>query len=168
MSREYGYRIRCTNWIDCHNEIFDTYGEANALERFGLCRWTTTEDGRDFCLGCSERRAARKKVSEIVPPGTTLYTAFDALEAAGFAKMYETEDGEAHFFCCGKEVETTGFLGSATGAKCSICGTTVVDVTGPSFGRSTVSFADPDKVDTEDPVCWVILGDLPTPTEATP
>ena len=63
--------------------------------------------------------------------------------------------------CCGAQVAIRSFLGSAYEASCGKCGRFIYDVTGPTFGNSSVSICDGTKVDLEtDPErCWIAAQD---------
>jgi len=152
MSEDRGTTIRCDRY-ECNATVFeaDAAGARSRADRLG---WTRTECGRDFCRLCTEIRNKRKSPVEIAPEGLRLFEVFDAAEAAGWERRdYDEEAGMAHFFCCGQEVEVASIIGMPYYAKCRECGTAIADIFAPHVGRGSVVMADPDKVDTEDPVC---------------
>ena len=165
MSERTGTTINCDRTSCDRTEFGATPDDARGnAERFG---WTRTDDGRDFCPTCTEIRANRKKASDFVPEGVRLMTPFDAANAAGWERRdYDEESGEAHFYCCGSEVDVSAIIGIPYYAKCETCGTAIGDVLGPSFGKSSVAMADPDKVDTEDPHTWVVVAEYEAAREA--
>lgn len=57
--------------------------------------------------------------------------------------------------CCGSRVECRSFIGCTYQAQCKTCGKFVADVTGPSFGSSSVNFVDSKKVDVETEKRWI-------------
>lgn len=151
MSEKTGTTIFC-NGTNCQATVFDvepSQARASAV----VYGWTRHDNGRDFCRDCSAIRTKRKPLRELVDDGTQLYTAFDAAESLGWERRDEGGT-TAHFFCCGAEVEVSSMLGDAYAARCKTCGASIYNVLRPSFGNSWVSFPDPDKVDTEDPLCW--------------
>lgn len=163
MSEKTGTTIQCDRWTNkspCSSRVFEPTPEAarEFAERRG---WTREEDGRDFCPRCSEIRANRKPPADLVPDGVRVMEPFDACEAAGFERRdYNEETGEAHFYCCGQEVEYFHFIGVPYGAKCKVCGVQVGSVFSPQFLNGAVAFFDSDKVVTEDPASWVVVAEL--------
>lgn len=57
--------------------------------------------------------------------------------------------------CCGSEIEIRSMIGAAYFAECPRCGKFAVEVTGPSFGNSSVAFIDPEKVDVDTDKLWI-------------
>ena len=161
MSEKTGTTISCDRY-DCEDTAFGRTTE-EARETASRREWTKEEDGRDFCYTCTKIRAGRKKPAEVVPEGVRLFLVLDAAREAGF-DMHEfdqSDDDEGHYpWCCGQKAEVHSLIGSPYGVRCEKCGKAIADLFGPSFGNSWVQTCDSDKVDTEDPVCWVIVSEF--------
>jgi hypothetical protein len=159
VSATIGATIKCDRYVCDRSEFGDTLEQVrDKAVKWG---WSRTEDGRDFCPNCTEIRAKRKKPGEFAPAGVKVRRVFDAAEAAGWEKRdHDEATGNAHFFCCEKEVDVDSFLGAAYQAKCSVCGSAIASVLAPAFGRSSVAFLDSDKVDVEDPEHWVVVSEF--------
>ena len=160
MAEKTGTTITCDRY-GCEWSIHRPTPE-EAREYVAGRGWTRTEDGRDFCPDCTMLRAKRKKPRDLVPAGVPVRTVFGAAEAAGWERR--EDGGLSHFFCCGSEVEYHSILGDAYAASCSTCGAAIESVLAPSFGRSSVAFTDSDKVDVEDPECWVVASEYQAAT----
>lgn len=159
MSTFQGFTLIC----DGHECSRTARGSDEADARGAAHGWTS-DGSRDFCRRCSERRAQRKKLSEIVPAGTVLLDLWPACEAAGFVVNREGEKPDVR--CCGVEVETFSMFGDAYAAKCKTCGSYISDVTGPEWGNGSVAFMDSEKVDIETTTRWVAGKQEPTPSPA--
>ncbi len=65
--------------------------------------------------------------------------------------------------CCGQSVEIQSMFGDAYYAGCKCCGRFIADIAGPSFTGGAVQFLDPDRVDLDTKLRWIV-GRTPTPT----
>lgn len=137
-----------------------SFGRTEGEARDYAIGWTRSEDGRDFCHYCSEVRANRAELRDLVPGSIRLMRVFDAAEAAGWVRRDGEEEDEAYFSCCGEDVEVDHLIGSPYRATCKKCGTGIVDMFGPVFSGGAVSFADSTKVNTETLESWALRSEV--------
>lgn len=160
MSERTGTTISCDRH-SCEHTVFGDTPE-NARENAARQEWAKEEDGRDFCWGCAKIRAERKKPADVVPEGVRIFEALDAAREAGFdmREFDGVDDDEGHYpLCCGQRTTVHAFLGCPDYVACEKCGKAIANVFAPSFGNAWVQTHDSDKVDLEDPTCWVIVSE---------
>lgn len=156
MSVQTGTTISCDRRT-CNRTVFSAEVEL-ALAEAEARGWTITLDGRHFCRSCSEIRANRTKLVDLVPQGVRLMLPFDATAAVGWTREDRDPD-TVFFYCCGTRVKVYDLLGSPYYAECEKCGEAIADVLGPAFEGAGVRMVDPDRVDCEDPVSWYVVSE---------
>lgn len=124
--------------------------------------WSRVGGSRDYCPSCTERRAERPKLADLLP-SHTLMAVLNAARAAGFSVRKREEGDDAEVTCCGEPVSVEALIGPYF-AKCKQCGAAIADAAGPSFGSGSVALMDSEKVDFDDGKTWYVVEPEPNGT----